>query len=145
MSFVSTGTKLTSVDDSLAAIVLTDNKVIVTKGYAVGQVLKLEDWLIIAPKRAAGLVDMHSEVVIQAEKKAQVAAEEMAWRARAEEMARWAAEEEEEEEAWRARAEAYQAMAEADLALAAVQVDVDDTDAWPAAWPAAWATHMPGR
>jgi len=43
----SPGTKLTS--KNLSATVLTDANVIVTKGFARGQIMKLADWLIIAP------------------------------------------------------------------------------------------------
>ena len=47
MSYIP-GTKLSSFDTNLHATVLTDAKVMMTHGLGAGQIVKLEDWLILA-------------------------------------------------------------------------------------------------
>jgi len=49
----SPGSKLTSANKKLLATVLTGSNVIVTKGFAKGQIIKLDDWLILAPPSAS--------------------------------------------------------------------------------------------
>jgi len=119
MSLIPIATKVKSVDESLEAIVLTDNKVIVTKGFATGQVLAMADWQILSGGRLPLT-------------RASTAAVPFVGRADADASSGGFGGPEVEEQA----AERSTTASPADTLLDEPESDAEEE--WPAAWPAAW-------
>lgn len=65
------GTKLSSLEAGLHATVLTDAKVMMTQGLGAGQIIKLEDWLILAGENILMSTQAQPQVQVQEQVQAQ--------------------------------------------------------------------------